>query len=367
MRWRELSAEVFKPVAAQVLDIWNNAGIPSMGLKGVQRKVSDCYNQYQKFNKIRTINRHKPKTIALEKARIFFGKLFEIAQCRCQDLRQCSCAPDRKLSESQISFLSELRRSRQMTLGEIDRSGSPGRETATSGSLVRPDTVGNASQSWMSLGQGQAEGPLDPGSLPGTSDDGQNGHNEVADSDSQDVNDVRGSDTQDAEDGDSDTQDVTMSDQNCPDPRDSSGAIQSDSATVSKDSATIPAGYSAVTYCGPLIHTAMAANRFSLSNQAVAAVINAFQLDIGRGPSENPLLLLDPQKLWKERRRLGRTSAKARARQAKAVRSNSRDDSNLQSQYFDGRKDTHTSTGGSAECSEEHIAAVAEPGENTSI
>ena len=44
-----------------------------------------------------------------------------------------------------------------------------------------------------------------------------------------------------------------------------------------------------------LTNTALAADRYGLSNRAVAAVINGFQMDIGRALQDKTQLLVDPQ------------------------------------------------------------------------
>ena len=50
-----------------------------------------------------------------------------------------------------------------------------------------------------------------------------------------------------------------------------------------------------------LTNTALAADRYGLSNRAVAAVINGLQMDIGRVSSGKTKLLVDPKKVWRER------------------------------------------------------------------
>ena len=53
-----------------------------------------------------------------------------------------------------------------------------------------------------------------------------------------------------------------------------------------------------------LTNTALAADRYGLSNRAVAAVINSFQMDIGRVSSGKTKLLVDPKKVWRKRCRV---------------------------------------------------------------
>ena len=48
-----------------------------------------------------------------------------------------------------------------------------------------------------------------------------------------------------------------------------------------------------------LFHTALAADRYGILNRALAAVLNAFQVDIGRVSSGKTGLLVDPKKIWR--------------------------------------------------------------------
>ena len=103
-----------------------------------------------------------------------------------------------------------------------------------------------------------------------------------------------------------------------------------------------------------LTNTALAADRHGLSNRAVAAVINAFQMDIGRVSSGKTKLLVDPKKVWRERCRMRQSAMASRDQQHR--------DEELRALYFDGRHD-QTSTGrGGDKTAEEHVAVMAEPG-----
>lgn len=50
-----------------------------------------------------------------------------------------------------------------------------------------------------------------------------------------------------------------------------------------------------------LTETALAVDRFCVSNRAAAAIINAFQVDIGRVSSTEKANLVDPKKIWRAR------------------------------------------------------------------
>ncbi|MEM7284200.1 MAG: hypothetical protein AAF438_21555 [Pseudomonadota bacterium] len=49
-----------------------------------------------------------------------------------------------------------------------------------------------------------------------------------------------------------------------------------------------------------LVNTALAADRYGFSNRGTAAVINGFQMDIGRISEENTALIVEPMKLWRD-------------------------------------------------------------------
>lgn len=103
-----------------------------------------------------------------------------------------------------------------------------------------------------------------------------------------------------------------------------------------------------------LTNTALAADRYGLSNRAVAALINAFQTDIGRVTTGESALLVDPKKVWRERNRVRQESAQSRANQQSSGA--------LKALYFDGRHDETSAGPGAGMVQEEHVAVVAEPG-----
>ena len=63
-----------------------------------------------------------------------------------------------------------------------------------------------------------------------------------------------------------------------------------------------------------LTFTALAADRYGVSNRAVAGVINAFQMDIGRLSSDDKSKIVDPKKVWRARQAVRQESAKQRWR-----------------------------------------------------
>ena len=105
--------------------------------------------------------------------------------------------------------------------------------------------------------------------------------------------------------------------------------------------------------------TALAADRYGVSDRATAAIVNGFQLDIGRIGSGNTQFVVDHKKVQRVRHAARESEADNRRAQQ----------SSLTGLYFDGRKDTSfvmigSEAGPSSRTSqiEEHIAVVAEPG-----
>ena len=99
--------------------------------------------------------------------------------------------------------------------------------------------------------------------------------------------------------------------------------------------------------------TAMAADRYSVSNRAVAAIVNAFQMDVGRVTSEDESLLVAPKKIWRARNQARKELTKEAA---EAVT-----EPGLTSLYFDGRKDKTCADYTSATETEEHVVVLSEP------
>ena len=123
----------------------------------------------------------------------------------------------------------------------------------------------------VNLRQQQTRGRLHPRIFAGPSDDSQNGCSEV---------------------GERATHDVEVGRSKLSYSGDFSGVNQWDSATVSSE--PLVTNYYTVT------KTTLAANGFGLFKRPVAAVISAFQLEIGMAFSSKILtLLVDSRKVWR--------------------------------------------------------------------
>ena len=102
-----------------------------------------------------------------------------------------------------------------------------------------------------------------------------------------------------------------------------------------------------------LHYTALAADRYGVSSRVTAAIVNAFQQDIGRVTPEDASLVVAPMKVWRARSRV-----RAEAVQEAATAASS---APMQSLYFDGRKDK-TAVSSSSSVREEHVVVLREPG-----
>ena len=307
---KKRSENVFKKVADAVISMWNIEGIPVILAKNVQRKVAECYKKFQDGNKIDKKSR-SGKGERTRKTGEFFNKLFDIALCKCRVLSRCRCPLWKRVPEAERSFLRDQRGSRKMSFGTLDREESIRRRRTASRRAA--------------LAQNQGHSLPAPPDLGNTSDDRMS----------------------DSEAGPSGLQ--SHVDRAAPESTDSSSAeAVSDWNSETGDSDAVEENRDVLT------NAALAADRYGLSNRAAAALINAFQLDIGRVSIDDTRFVVAPKKMWRERNRVRQSSAQTRAEHQSG--------SELKALYFDGRHDqTRVGRGASME-TEEHITVVAEPG-----
>ena len=291
--------------AKAVIRIWSSEGIPIIQAHNVVRKIKQAYERFRRLTKTPKRNRES-KTKRVRSEENLFDKLFDIARCRCRDLRSCHCPLSSRVPEAEIAFLRDQRGARNMTLGGIDHEETSRRRRTASLRHRREENEGRASTEQDRAGPSNVCAFL-----------------------SQDI-DAGGQ-------GDSPATIDTDDD------RSKEDTSESDMLDCARELNT-----------DDLTNTALAADRYGLSNRAVAAVINGFQMDIGRVLHDKTQLLVDPKKVWRERCRLRHNTAATRDQQHRG--------GDLKALYFDGRHD-QTSTGrGGDMAAEEHVAVVAEPG-----
>ena len=103
---------VVKLVAADVREIWEYASVPTVGERCVQKRVGKLMDDAQKAA-------HHPDRQQAARFRESLDSLFDICNCQCDDLAQCSCNP--KFPRAEIQFLRDQRGPRRMMVGrEVD-------------------------------------------------------------------------------------------------------------------------------------------------------------------------------------------------------------------------------------------------------
>ena len=301
--------KVYQSVATEVAEMWTREGIPIMSVKSVVRKVTNCYAKFRNMTKLEK-SRRDEKARAL-KFQTYIRELFDIALCKCRNQRHCRCPRDHRVPPAEVTFLKDQRGPRRRFIGELDVSETRRRRTSARRRQKLALREGRDPRVVPAHVEHTAPGPGLQSSEPEPSGPQAVCTNDGASTDDCDVNAC----------------DDNMS-------WDASGMETADFNFER------------------LTNTALAADRFGLSNRAVAAIINGFQEDIGRITENNTSLTVDPKKVWRERNRLRLESAEKREHDY---------GKDFRALYFDGRKDL-TAMGQSTTTMEEHVAVVAEPG-----
>ena len=298
---------IFKPVADKVIALWVREGIPIIKQQSVYNRVASCYKAFQALNKVASQYRDGKKG-SLKTREKFFEKLFDIALCRCKNERSCKCPPANRAPPMEVKFLFDQRGPRKLFIGMLDSQETTRRHTTEARRRQR---------------QHQHHGPQTPSPTatptpPTNSEPGPSGiQNLDAGSISSSTSFTVSVDTDDSE------------------MQWSAEGAQSESFERNFEKLT---------------NTALAADRFGVSNRAVCAIINGFQKDIGRISETDTKCVVDPMKIFRERERVRSLMASMAAEQQGII----------QALYFDGRKD-RTFTGKSTTRKEEHVAVVVEP------
>ena len=292
-----------REAAEAVIAMWSAEGIPTIQTHNVVRKMKQVYERFRRSNKVPKRMRERQAKQSLSEVSQF-RKLFDIARCRCKDLRRCTCPLSNRIPPAEIAFLRDQRGVRKMKLGGVDYEETRKRRKTASLRMRRRTNEG--------------QGDVD-----------QAGSSFI----------------------DTDSSGLKI-DETCQ--TDSPGTTDTNDSNKDVTSESETKEYVQEANDDDLTNTALAADRYGLSNRAVAAIINGFQIDIGRVASGKTKLLVDPKKVWRERCRMRQSAVATRDQQHRDV--------GLKALYFDGRHD-QTSTGrGGDTTAEEHVAVVAEPG-----
>lgn len=114
---RSPPTSVYHTVADEVRQLWEDEGIPIYDKKKVVRLIRAEYDAVRKSSKISAAARGAQRALASR-----FGELFDIAICKCKTQKSCNCPRHVKVPSEEWSFLQDQRRSRDLSLGSLDRT-----------------------------------------------------------------------------------------------------------------------------------------------------------------------------------------------------------------------------------------------------
>lgn len=318
---------VFHEVGTAVGEMWANEGIPIHDIKYVIGRVKSEYRAFKKVNKTRNSERDSADNKR-------FVQLFDIAKCKCTSQAACCCPLDSKIPEEEWAFVKDQRKKRLLTLGAYDRTTSEARQARIQRreSRRRQEHAEIASESSDS-GDNESDEEIFASNRSETAT-GENGGI------TSDVAGFSGCRTPGDADGDI---------ANAESQGDSSiNSSQEDEDFVSPSVAPTAMNYD------NLRETALAADRFGVSNRAAASIINAYQVDIGRITPQDMSNVVDAKKIWRARNKIRSESAREAANAASAR--------GVESLYFDGRKDKTCTSFSAATETQEHVVVLSEPG-----
>ena len=267
---------VYSVVADEVMQLWKREGIPVLSRSRVIALLKQCVEKSQKMVKKEHRKANLRNPTACEDSS-WFAEIFDIAICKCSDVRSCTCPREQRVPDLEIEFLLDQRGERKMMMSGMDKRETERRQKrekrkqrASSRSVPQP------------LSEPGPSGPshTEPG-LPGL---------------------------------------------------ESSATSSLSSQPSSTVSGLVFEQQTSGDRCSDeLTHTAMAADRYGLSNRACAAVLNAYQIDIGRLKPGDNASAIDSMKVWRAREKVRRTSRSDKQTRVRTA--------GLTGLYSDGRKD----------------------------
>ena len=113
------STKCLREAAEAVIAMWSGEGTPTIQTHNVVRKVKQVYGSLRRSNEVPKRTREGQTKQSLSEASLF-GKLLDIARCRCKDLRSCTCPFSNRVPAAEIAFLRDQRGVRKMKLGGVD-------------------------------------------------------------------------------------------------------------------------------------------------------------------------------------------------------------------------------------------------------
>ena len=109
-----------REAAQAVIELWSNEGIPIIKMHNVVRKLKLVCDRYHRLNKTPMKKRNTRTKQILTEEKVF-RELFDIASCRCKDLRRCNCPLSNRVPAPEAAFLRDQRGARKMKLGTGSR------------------------------------------------------------------------------------------------------------------------------------------------------------------------------------------------------------------------------------------------------
>lgn len=111
--------EIFKWVAIEIEEIWNQTCIPIISQKQIKVRIEKLYKSYTDVIKESTKPCFESKIDELKKKTT--TELFDICKCKCLDLYECNCDRSSVVPKNEKDFLLDQRTKRRMIFGEIDK------------------------------------------------------------------------------------------------------------------------------------------------------------------------------------------------------------------------------------------------------
>jgi hypothetical protein len=285
------------PHLAQVLiDLWYRASIPPQSLKAVKTKLHRFLQDGSDASK------HGKQVDKTKKFENSLHQLFDITACQCQSLNECNCAKEVKVPAREHAFLIDQRTVRRMQISTVDKPTTSemnrrlARETRMkerADNEKRRKLESNDKVRLTTMGEMESF-PTSEGT---------------------------------------------------------------DSDTEQEEEWTLPESSMDARNMIQIPTVALEAERFGVSNRAVAAIGTAALLDYGVVCQEDRSNIIDHKKVWRARQQL--------RKELRTTRSNDEDIIGL---FFDGRKDStlvKEKSGGkwySLKKTEDHYVLVGEPG-----
>ncbi|XP_043230069.1 uncharacterized protein LOC122385687 [Amphibalanus amphitrite] len=297
---------VFNHVAVSVSEMWSQEGIPVHGIKYVKELVLKEYAAYKNANRTK-------KSQRADADNSHFLKLFDIAMCKCASRAACCCPRDAKVPSEEWPFLKDQRHKRRLTLGSYDRATSEARQARLQRQLSRHRNQQHGGATEPSPGPSGVGSGSTVGAVP--------------------AEQLRLGDT---------------------DSSDSGGGDAGSDSSADDEEFTAPTALPSAKNADDLRETALAADRYGVSNRAAAAIINAFQVDIGRINENDMSNVVDAKKIWRARNMMRNESARQNIDAAVS--------GGVESLYFDGRKDKTCTDCSAATDIQEHVVVLSEPG-----